>query len=65
MAECDRCGKQALSTIMSMFNRDLLCKHCKQAERQHPDYEAACAADEAAIRQGNYNFPGIGWRDNK
>jgi hypothetical protein len=36
---------------------------CKEAERQRADYAAAVEADQAAIRQGNYNYPGIGLHD--
>ncbi len=57
---CDRCGAACLSTIMSMFNTDVICGACRDAERARPDYAAARAADEAAIRDGNFNFPGIG-----
>lgn len=62
MAKCDRCSKETLSTIMSMFNYDVLCLECKQKEREHPDYEAAREAEADAVRAGNYHFPGIGWK---
>lgn len=35
---------------------------CKEEETKHPRYQEARKADEAAIRAGNYNFPGIGWK---
>ena len=57
---CQRCGKEALAHITSMFNTQIICIDCKEKERQHPLYEKAVAADTAAIRQGDYNFPGIG-----
>jgi hypothetical protein len=41
---------------MSMFNTDEICNECKEKERQDPRYKDAVAADEAAIRSGNYNF---------
>jgi hypothetical protein len=59
---CDRCGKETISTIVSMFNTDEICNECKEKERQEPRYKDAVAADEAAIRSGNYNFRGIGWK---
>ena len=34
---------------------------CEAEERKHPDYAKAEAAEMAAIRAGDYNFPGIGW----
>jgi hypothetical protein len=58
--KCDRCGASAQVTIMSKFNTDILCMSCKQREREHPRYEEADAAEVAAVRRGDYNFPGIG-----
>jgi hypothetical protein len=58
---CDRCGRASDIHILSMFNLDELCPECKDAEKRHPDYALAVAADEAAIRAGNFNFAGIGW----
>ena len=45
---------------MSMFNSDVLCFDCKEAETKHPAYKAACDAENEAVKAGNYNFPGIG-----
>jgi hypothetical protein len=48
---------------MSMFNTQEICMACSDAERQDPRYQEARAADEQAIRTGNYNFAGIGrWK---
>jgi hypothetical protein len=33
---------------------------CKEDERALPSYEAGTAAELAAVRQGDYNFPGVG-----
>lgn len=60
MTKCKRCGKQTSITIMSMFNTDVICMDCKEAEEKDPRYQQARAADEAAIRRGDFNFPGIG-----
>ncbi len=57
---CDRCRKPTDATIMSMFNTDILCFDCKDAEEQDPRYEAARQAEEEACRRGDFNFPGIG-----
>ena len=57
---CQRCSKETRITIMSMFNTQTICLDCSDAERKDPRYAAARAADEAAIRGGNYNFGGIG-----
>ena len=60
MTKCQRCGKETRATITSMFNTDILCMACKEAEEKDPRYQEARAADEAAIRRGDFNFPGIG-----
>jgi len=61
---CDRCAQTCSSTICSMFNTEQICEACKTAERADPRYAEAVAADEAAIRRGDYNFPGIGLLDD-
>ena len=58
--ECDRCGSHALAVIVSMFNLQAICLTCKSAERNHPDYERARAAEMAAVRSGDRDFVGIG-----
>lgn len=57
---CERCGNPTVVTIMSMFNTQTICMDCKAAEEQRPDYREAVAADEAAIKSGDYNFKGVG-----
>ena len=57
---CNRCKKATIGTIMSMFNEDLICMECSDAERKRDDFADALDADDAAIKQGNYNFRGIG-----
>ncbi len=58
---CDRCGKElGTSRIMSMYNNDCLCMECKNKERHRDDYKKAVDADIKAIKNGNYNFEGIG-----
>ena len=60
---CDRCGKPLNGCrIMSMYNHDVLCMDSKDKETQRSDYQEAVQADRAAIRNGDYNFPGIGWK---
>ena len=58
--DCERCGTPTNITTMSMFNEETICMACKKAEQQRPDYKDAVAADEAAIKSGNFNFKGIG-----
>lgn len=58
---CDRCGGSLKEgRIMSMYNTDCICMKCKREERQRNDYKDAINADREQIRQGNYNFVGIG-----
>ena len=58
---CDRCGGSLDGgRIMSMFNEQVICMACKGKEQQRPDYHEAVEADNAAIRRGDRNFPGIG-----
>lgn len=59
---CDRChGSLDEGRIMSMFNEDCICMACAMKERKRPDYKKAVEADHEQIRQGNYNFEGIGF----
>jgi hypothetical protein len=45
---------------MSFFNTQMVCKECETKEKNHPDYQKARETEEAEVRKGNYNFPGIG-----
>ena len=59
---CDRCGGSlAEGRTMSMFNEDCICIECKTKETQRNDYGNAVAADHEQIKNGNYNFKGIGF----
>lgn len=57
---CDRCGKATGIFKMSWFNMDMICPDCDEKEVNHPDYDKARKADTEAVKQGEYNFPGIG-----
>lgn len=59
MQRCERCGRETLATIMSMFNTQTICMDCKTEEEKEPGYQQARNAEEAAIRGGDFNFPGI------
>lgn len=62
---CERCHKPTNgTTIMSMFNEQIICMECKDKERQRVDYNDAVEADVAEIKKGNYNFKGIGLDDD-
>ena len=58
--KCDRCGGPLGIRTMSMYNTECICQTCKAQERNRPDYQKALDADHAAIKNGDYNFPGIG-----
>lgn len=58
---CDRCHHSLENgRIMSMYNDDCICMECKKKETQREDYKKAQDADHEQIKQGNYNFKGIG-----
>ena len=57
---CPRCGGSMRSYTCSWFTTESICTTCQQEEKSAPNFEAARAAEEAAIRNGDYNFPGIG-----
>ena len=59
---CPRCGVslEGIVARMSYFNTDFCCLDCIKREQQHPDYKKARAAELAALRRGERDFPGIG-----
>lgn len=58
---CDRCGGSLENgRIMSMYNNDCICMSCKRKEQERDDYKKATDAENEAVKQGNYNFRGIG-----
>ena len=57
---CHRCGAKSNVHIMSMYNEQLICMDCKDKETKRDDYDKAVEADHEQIRQGNYNFKGVG-----
>lgn len=65
MPICDRCDAETRATIMSKFNRDIICMACKRDERDAPGYADADAAETASalasgrLRQPNH-YPGVG-----
>jgi hypothetical protein len=63
--QCSRCGGTLKGgRIMSMFNTQCICMKCAERERQEKDYNKAVEADHEQIRQGNYNFEGIGRKND-
>jgi hypothetical protein len=58
---CSRCGADASGgSIMSKFNLDIICMACKRDEEEAPGYQAASDAELEAVKNKNYNFPGVG-----
>lgn len=45
---------------MSLFNEQMICLRCVAAEQAHPRFPEAVSAEEAAVRRGDLDFPGIG-----
>jgi hypothetical protein len=61
---CDRCHQPTNGvTTMSMYNEDVICMGCKDAEKKRSDYKQAVDADVAEIEKGNYNYEGIGYEE--
>ena len=53
---CERCGCENPSYLTgSWFNAEMICEQCDAAA-----FDAARAAEEAAVRRGEFNYPGIG-----
>lgn len=47
--------------FMSMYNEDVLCMKCKEAEAKREDYDHAREVEKAHVCAGDRNFKGIGW----
>ena len=52
--------KRASTFVMSFFNTEMICFQCDEAERAHPLYDEARAAELRETLAGNYNYEGIG-----
>ena len=61
---CERCYKETTTTTMSKFNTQMVCvsgeDSCIEKERAHPQYKAASDREMEEVRNGNYNFEGVG-----
>ena len=58
---CQRCGRRSDSFTGSWFSTQLICLTCSELEEVHPDFQYAHDVEEAAVRRGDMNFPGVGW----
>lgn len=45
---------------MSIFNTQTCCLECIEEEKMHKDYERARRTELEEVKNGNYNFEGIG-----
>jgi hypothetical protein len=57
---CARCNAPLRSSTMSKFNTDIICTPCEMGECDAPGYAAAAAAEAEAVRDGDFNFSGVG-----
>lgn len=57
---CGRCGAECKVKVPSRFNLEWLCPTCEAREKEHPAFTAAIAAEEAAVKAGNFEFTGAG-----
>lgn len=60
LRSCERCGAPLIGWGVSYFDTDTCCAACLDDEREAPGYEAARAAEAAAVRAGDLNFRGVG-----
>ena len=58
--KCQRCRKDTTVTSMSKFNTQMCCIECLEIEKGHPQYNTAVTLEIAAVKQGNFNYQGIG-----
>jgi hypothetical protein len=57
---CPRCKANLRSWTTSYFNLEDICLDCALDERSAPNFSHARAREEAEVRQGNYNYRGLG-----
>jgi hypothetical protein len=43
-----------------MFNTQMICFDCSEDEEKNPRYNEAVEEENKAVKNGNYNFGGIG-----
>lgn len=59
-SHCERCGKKMDLSIGSRFNTQQICMDCAEAEKKHPLYGLARDVEQEYVKQGEYNYEGIG-----
>ena len=58
--QCERCNTKTIATTGSYFNTQMICVECKDKEESHEKYNEAVEVEAEHVRNGNYNFEGIG-----
>lgn len=56
---CSRCKKETNVHNLSFLNLEEICPDCAAKERKHPVYEYAKKIERKAVKNGDYNFPGV------
>ena len=57
---CERCKIPNRISTGSMFNTQMICVKCKDKEVKHEMYDLARKVESDEVRNGNYNYEGIG-----
>ena len=57
---CQRCYEKTNITTGSYFNTQMICMECSEKETNHKDYQKAKDAEGEQVKNGNFNFEGIG-----
>lgn len=60
MKTCVRCKTETAYLCVSWFNRDEICGPCSDDEAFCPSYFRAVQAESDALRNGDWDFDGIG-----
>jgi len=58
---CQRCEQESRWHTMSWFNTDFICNDCNEKEQSHPDFVFAKHVEQLHVKNGIYNYPGVGW----
>ena len=59
--KCGRCGTTTNVLIGSYFDTKMTCDICCDREKEHPDYTYARGVESEEVRNGNFNYKGVGF----
>ena len=62
---CHRCFVTTGEYSMSWFNEQLICIGCSEQEKERSDYAEARRSEAEALSNGDFNFAGIGFKDEQ